>query len=113
MGREVLVGVVGVCAGLLAGCKERAPKTSEERVTDALLRADQIAKVMPEIRRLSLDQPIKASRQSGADFRDMVRRSIADQPTVDHHAIALKALGLLEPAVDLPSATRSSGPRFR
>ncbi len=102
MGRAVRAGLIlAVCVAALGGCKDRTPKTRDERAADALARVDQIAAVMPEIRRLSLDRPIPSSRQSGAEFRTAVRGSIAEQPHLDHKQIALQSLGLIDPTTDL------------
>ena len=101
MGRAVRGVIAGVYFVALCGCKESTPKSREERAADALARVEQIVAVVPELRRLSLDRPIPALRQSGADFRARVHQSVAETPHLDHRAIALQALGLIESKTDL------------
>jgi hypothetical protein len=90
------VGLVA-CIAVVAGCKH-------QETADPLARVEQIAKVLPQLRRLSLERPIPASRQSSADFRAEVRKTLAASPHLDHHGVALQALGLLDPSTNLASA---------
>jgi hypothetical protein len=80
------------------GCNSR-PKD-----IDPLARVAQIEKVLPRIRRLPLERSIPAARQSAADFRAEVKRSLAEVPQLDRHALALETLGLLDTATDLSAA---------
>jgi len=105
MGRVALTAVAFSIAATGA-CKEGAKR--EERATDGLVRVDQIAKVLPSIRRLSLDRPIPAARQTTTDFLGFVRTSIAGDTHLDHHAIALQALGLIEPATNVAKSLESA-----
>lgn len=82
------------------GCEQPAPRL-EKRATDELARVAQIEAAMPGIRRLSLDRPIPASRQTAGDFRAALHRELAGAKGLEHHATALRALGLIDATTDL------------